>query len=315
MQSDANVAACPACDGVENAQVGRTAPAFESLAGGKVFRQPVYAIRHCPACGLYFKSNTLAIEELDEYYARLEFEAYEQDANYPTDQFLRRMLKRLPNRSKVLDFGCSTGRILEGLTNRFECFGAEVSEAAAAIARERGIRIVSEDELRAGEPHDIDAILLTDVYEHLPRPVELVEMLATLLKPGGWLAIVTGNADAIRTPDRIGEFWYFRTPAHFLMSSDRHLQWLASRLDLYIDALHRCSHYSTPMKHRLRQYVKSFAYHQFRRAPRGAVAAVLRSVPVLNRAEKWSSAPALTCTADHVVAVFRKKPSKKIAET
>jgi ABC-type oligopeptide transport system ATPase subunit len=142
-----------------------------------------------------------------------------------------------------------------------------------------------------------------------------LRMLATLLKPGGWLAIVTGNADAIRTPDRIGEFWYFRTPAHFLMSSERHLQWLASRLDLYIDALHRCSHYNTPMKHRLRQYVQSFAYHQFRRAPRGAVVAVLRSVPVVNRAEKWSSAPALTCTADHVVVVFRKKPSKKIAET
>ena len=263
------ITVCPACGGAESTQVGQSATACDSVAGEKVFRHPAYAIRRCSGCGLYFKSHTLALGELAEYYARLECETFEHDGNFPTDQFLRRTLESLPNGSKVLDFGCSTGRILKNLTSRFNCFGVELNEAAAAMARGRGIRIVSENQLRAGESRDFDAILLTDVYEHLLRPVELVAMLAKLLKPGGWLAIVTGNADAIRTRDTIGEFWYFRVPGHFQMLSGRHVDWLADTLELHVDALHRCSHYRSPLKDRLRQYVQSFAYHQFRRAPRG----------------------------------------------
>src|SRR5262245_62088959 len=301
------VTACPACDGDENVLVGQKSTAFDSVVGGKTFRQPAYAIRCCTSCGLYFKSHTMASAELDDYYARLECETYEYGDDFPTDQFLHRLLERLPADSRVLDFGCSTGRILKSLAGSFNCFGVELNEKAASIARERGIRIVTEEQLRTGEPRDLHAILLTDVYEHLPRPVELVEMLASLLKPGGWLAIVTGNADAIRTRDRIGEFWYFRLPGHFQMLSERHVDWLASRLGMDVDALHFCSHYNKRLKNRLRQYLQSFAYYQFRRSPRGAVAAFLRCVPLLNRAERWPSAPALTYTADHVVAVFRKK--------
>jgi SAM-dependent methyltransferase len=120
-----------------------------------------------------------------------------------------------------------------------KCFGVEVNEEAAAVARHRGIRILSEKQLRAGELRDCAAILLTDVYEHLPRPMELVGMLAALLRPGGWLALVTGCADAIRTRDYIGEFWYFRLPGHLQMLSERHVAWLAAGLGLRLDVLHR----------------------------------------------------------------------------
>jgi hypothetical protein len=138
--------------------------------------------------------------------------------------------------------------------------------------------------------------------------VDLVEMLARLLKPGGWLAIVTGNADGIRTREFIGEFWYFRTPAHLLMLSERHVDWLANRVGVRVESVHRCSHYDTPAKEQLRQYIQSFAYYQFRSSRRGAVAAFLRLLPFLRRAECWPSAPALTYTADHIVAVLRKDP-------
>lgn len=308
--TSSDLIACPACGGTESVQVGLEATAFVSVAGGQTFRQPAYAIRSCAGCGLCFKSHTLALEELHDLYARLDCETYEHDGNFPTDRFLRRTLEHLPRESKVLDFGCSTGRILWTLTSRHNCFGVEVNEAAAAIARERGIRMVSETQLRAGEQSDFDAIILTDVYEHLPRPVALMEMLAGVLSPDGWLAIVTGSADAIRTRDRIGEFWYFRAPGHLLMASERHLHWLANHLGMHVDVLHRCSHYDTPPRERLRQYVQSFAYYTFRSSPRKDAVALLRVVPFLNRAERWSSAPALTYTEDHVVAVFRNNRSQ-----
>ncbi len=303
---NARVLRCPACDGTDSTQVGQEATAFDSVIGGQSFCQPAYSIRCCTRCGLYFKSHTLALEKLDAYYARLESTTFEIDGNFPTDQRLRQELERLPGGSKVLDFGCSTGRILKSLTGRLDCFGVEPNEQAAATARERGIRIVSEQELREDHHGGFDAILLTDVYEHLPQPVALVEMLVSRLKPGGWMAIVTGNADAIRTRNFIGEYWYFRLPGHLLMVSERHVSWLANRLGLEVQALHRCSHYDTPWNDRLTQWGRSLAYYQFRNAPRSVVAAVLRLVPGVRRAERWTSAPALLCAADHVVAMLRK---------
>ena len=92
------------------------------------------------------------------------------------------------------------------------------------------------------------------------------------------------------------------------MLSERHVDWLAADLGLRLDVLHRCSHYDTSLKDRVRQSVQAFAYHEFRRSPRGGLAALLRVVPLLNRAEHWSNAPALAYTPDHVVAVFQKKP-------
>jgi len=300
------ITVCPACDSANSKQIGQTATAFESIAGGKTFLQPAYTIQFCSNCGLYFKSHILAPKELDDYYARLECDTYEIDGNFPTDQILRGMLESLPDRTKVLDFGCNTGRILVRSAGRLSCFGVELNETAASIARERGIQIVAEDQLRAGGVSDFDAIILTDVYEHLLRPVELVEMLSKRLKPGGWLAIVTGNVDAIKTRDWIGEFWYFRTPAHLLMLSEQHAQWLAKRLGLHVNALHRCSHYVTPLKVRLPQYLRAVAYRQFRM--RSWTAKFLRVIPFLNRAGRWSNAPALTYTDDHIVLVLSKDP-------
>lgn len=300
------ITGCPACGGTVSAQIGERATSFDEASRERVFRQPTYAIRCCAGCGFYFKSHTLPLEDLDEYYAHLECNTYEPGDTFPTEQHLRRWLDRLPNGSRILDFGCSTGRTLKGLSGRMSCFGVEVNELAAAVARSRGIQSVSEQELHTRESRDFDAILLADVYEHLPRPVEVVAMLAGLLKPGGWLAIVTGNADAIGSRSRLGECWYFRSVGHLQMASEGHLRWLAARLSLRVEELHQCSHYTTPMNERLRQLVQSFAYNQFRDAPQGAAAALLRAVPRLRRAEHWPTAPALTYTKDHVVAVFRR---------
>lgn len=299
---------CPACGDTGSTPVGHEATAFDTIIGGQTFRQPAYSIRSCGRCSLYFKSHTLTSEQLSAYYARLESATFEVDANFPTDQLVREALDRLPDGSRVLDFGCSTGRILNGLTARFDCTGVEPNEHAAAIARGRGIRIISEQELRDGRSGDFDAILLADVYEHLAQPLEWLEVLATRLKPGGWLAIVTGNADAIQHKDFIGEYWYFRLPGHLLMLSERHVPWLATRIGLAVQALHRCSHYDTPAVDRIRQAVRSFAYYQFRTSPRSGLTALMRLVPGIRRAERWPTAPAMMSAADHVVAILQKAP-------
>lgn len=301
------VTACPACGAARGAAVGEPGAAVEATVGGRSFRQPAFAIAGCAACGLYFKSHTLSAEELDEYYRRLDAGIFDLEGDFPTEFALRRALERLPEGSRILDFGCSTGRLLGELAKRHACFGVEVNERAAGIARARDIFIVAQEQLRPGGEADFDAIILSDVFEHLLQPLELLVTLVNVLKHNGMLAIVTGNADAINTRDRMAEFWYFQLPGHLHMMSERHAGWLADRLGLRIETLLRCSHYAMPLVQRARQRLQSFAYHQFRRDPGGWLSAALRFAPGVRRAEHWKTAPALTCTADHLVAVFRKQ--------
>jgi len=306
MVSDApvTITACPACHATDAPQVGTAAAGFDTLVGGRQFHQPPYTVRACPACGLYFKSAILAPAELEAYYAALDSAPFEIDGDYPTDRRVRERLGALPDGSRVLDFGCNTGRILRPVTARLECTGVEPNEAAAATARTRGIRIVAANELRDVQP--FDAILLTDVFEHLLDPVPLLQDLAGKLAPRGWLAIVTGNADAIAAREWLAEFWYFRLPEHLVMLGERHLAWLSTQLDLKLIEVHRCSHYRMPLGSRLRQGVQAFAYRQFRTAPRSAAARLMRITPRLSAAERWTTAPALTYGDDHVVAVFQR---------
>jgi SAM-dependent methyltransferase len=299
--------ACPACGSPRSEQVGRTAPGFTSTSAGHTLRQPDYAIRQCEACDLYFKSPAIDPDSLPRHYAGQPFEIYEHGDTFPTERVVREWLDRLPRGSKVLDFGCSTGRTLKGMSGRLTCIGVELNTAAAAVAAERGIRIVAEEQLGSGDLDRFDAIVLSDVFEHLPRPSMVLGRLASLLAPGGWLAIVTGNADAIRHREWLSEFWYFRGIEHLHMASEKHLHWLANHLALQLESFQRCSHYKTPAADRMRQFLQEWAYGTFVLRPNGLTASALRMVPRLKNAESWTAAPALTYRRDHLVARLARR--------
>ena len=301
-----SAAACPACHASASSQIGGRAPAFDTWLDGHNFFQPAYVVRSCDLCGLYFKTPTLPPSELEAYYEHLDSAAFDYDGDFPTDRIVGDRLKHLADGSRVLDFGCSTGRMLRSQTSRLRCIGVEPNDTAAAIARNRGIAIVSEAELWQSRT-PFDAIVLADVYEHLLEPLPVLQRLSQSLAGGGWLAIVSGNADAIADRDHLAEFWYFRLPGHVSMLSARHLHWLAARLDLTLAEMQRCSHYRPSLDERLKQHVRAFAYRQFRDAPCGVAARVMRWLPRLNSAERWTIAPAFTCGEDHVVAFLHHR--------
>ncbi len=299
------VTACPACRTQRSTPVGGSADGFDEWVQGRNFRQPPYEVCYCEVCGLYFKTATLSPEAFSDYYRRLDSTPFDYDGRFPTDRILTRRLATLADGSHVLDYGCSTGRILRSHVARLRCYGVEPNAEAARIATERGIRIVDRDELWNSD-QTFDAVLLTDVYEHLIEPLSLLTRLAHHVAPGGWLGIVTGNADAVAQRPELASFWYFRTPAHVSMLSDRHLLWLAQRLNLTLSSRQRCSHYSPPYLLRLRQHVQAFSYRRFRTHPNGLAARTMRLIPRLRSAERWSSPPAFTCGRDHIVAFFEK---------
>ena len=299
------VSLCPACGGADHAALGAYAEGF-ACEGPAGLVHPAYEIHVCQHCGLYFKSDVLSGEALSAYYAALDFAPFNLPFEFPTDRALLAQLRKLPEGSRVLDYGCSTGRLLAALGGGYQRFGVEVNAEAARLAAARGVTIVSDAELDAGAMDAFDAVILTDVFEHLAAPTATLQRLARMLRPGGQLLVVSGLADAIAPTALAAEHWYFRISGHLQMLSLKHLHWLAAALGLSVSAAIRMSHYQRNAPRFAKQAAQAWLYRVVKLTPRSPTAALLRRLPVLRRAASWRCLPATDQFSDHVVAVLTK---------
>jgi 2-polyprenyl-3-methyl-5-hydroxy-6-metoxy-1,4-benzoquinol methylase len=99
-----------------------------------------------------------------------------------------------------LDFGCGAGaflkylRTLGSLQGRpLDLTGHDVGSYASLLKTKDGFRILDLDELRREPDASYDVISMIEVLEHLPAPLEPLQLVARLLKPGGRLLLTTGN--------------------------------------------------------------------------------------------------------------------------
>jgi 2-polyprenyl-3-methyl-5-hydroxy-6-metoxy-1,4-benzoquinol methylase len=110
---------------------------------------------------------------------------YDQHQNSPSDQGYRKFLNKLlvPLTAKLkkatngLDFGCGPG--------------ATVS----VMLKEEGFLVSDYDIFYANKPelleHIYEFITCTEVIEHLHKPYQEINLLSSLLKPRGYLGIMT----------------------------------------------------------------------------------------------------------------------------
>jgi len=132
------------------------------------------------------------------------------DNQHERDRFVRSQLARIPAGSRLLDAGAGSQRyrgVAQHLEYRAQDFGKYVEDEKQTLAGGGG---VSREPYAYG-PIDIlsniwdmpvddatfDAVLCTEVLEHVPYPIETVRELARVLKPGGRL-ILTAPSNALR---------------------------------------------------------------------------------------------------------------------
>lgn len=295
---------CPACQSRDFSEAG-CARGLTCRLGDRDFVQPDYAVRECSNCGLLYRTPNLAPAELDAYYAAVDYRKWEVPGFFPTERATHERLRRLPAGARILDFGCSSGRLLAPLVRAYACCGFEINAEAARTAAGKGLTMISPPDFESGRGGEFDTIVLSDVFEHLSAPAELLRRLVGLLRPGGELLIITGNADAPACRLDPAQFWYFRTVEHLCMLTRRHAEFLARELGVTLAAWLELSHYDTPTRERLFQAARHFAYWQFRHRTLLA-RTLLPLLPMLNRARHWPQAPAYTASADHVLAVLKK---------
>lgn len=93
---------------------------------------------------------------------------------------------RVPAGAEILDVGCGTGRNLVELAGFGHARGAEPSEAAARVGRERGLDIVATSVEDLPFPDAaFDLVTALDVIEHTDDDVVALREIRRVVRPGG----------------------------------------------------------------------------------------------------------------------------------
>ncbi len=168
--------------------------------------------RRCDTCQATFLDPAQRVTPEEEY-AR-----YCQHRNQPGDEKYRRflskladpLLKRLAPRANGLDYGCGPGPALAGML------------------REAGHRMNLFDPYFHPDPKPLDDpydfITCTETIEHFHLPAGEFSRFDRMLRPGGWLAVMT----CFLTDDvRFASWHYRRDPTHVVFYREATLAHIA----------------------------------------------------------------------------------------
>ena len=135
--------------------------------------------------------------------AGFDYVGFERRFRGDSESVLRTLADRyasiLADHQPVLDFGCGRGELVEVLAARgIDAAGVDpdVGMVEEAIGSGRSVHLGDGlAHLRAMAPHSLGALISVHVVEHLPLPVlvELFELAATRLRPGGIFIAETPN--------------------------------------------------------------------------------------------------------------------------
>jgi hypothetical protein len=191
-----------------------TCPLCGTTGAITIYKDESREYRQCSACRLVFVPSNLFLSFENEK------ERYDYHQNSPDDPeyrgFLGRLfaplLERLEPGSRGLDFGSGPGPTLSIMfseagfpTEIYDCFYAEAPEAFERI---------------------YDFITASEVVEHMREPCIELDRLWSILKPGGWLGIMT----CLLPAEQLFKEWHYKNDdTHICFFSRPTFEWLATR--------------------------------------------------------------------------------------
>lgn len=199
-------------------------------------RRGPWSYLQCPACGLVLLHPVPDETVLSSYYNeayQVNFDSYFKGVRRRSRTVLEELSKHFPNRGRLLEVGCSYGGFLaEARRDGWDVTGIELSETAARYAREQlGLRVLQgrlhDQQQQLGEPYQ--AVALFHVIEHVPNPVQLLEVCRRLITPRGLLVLKTPNVASL-IARLTGASWHWVSPpAHLYLYSPKTLSLLLEK--------------------------------------------------------------------------------------
>lgn len=174
----------------------------------------------CPACALIFADPASHLD------AAAERAVYDLHRNDPADAGYRRFLDRLatPLLTRLrpgmqgLDYGCGPGPTL------------------AAMLTQAGMAMTDYDPIYAPDPAALarayDFVTCTEVVEHFRHPAQDWAQLVALLRPGGWLGVMT---QLVISRERFRQWQYKNDPTHVAFYSPATFAWIGAQFGLDVE--------------------------------------------------------------------------------
>jgi 2-polyprenyl-3-methyl-5-hydroxy-6-metoxy-1,4-benzoquinol methylase len=204
-------------------------------------------IRHfrhsrCSDCGLTFVNPPPPPEVLHDFYNSTFYSNYRRAENDQariepyfmismyTDKhsIARQVAARKPQ--SVLDYGCGSGAFLALLRDKYgvaKVEGLEVSEPAREVAINRySLEVAPSPEALHQEVYDF--VLLMEVIEHVPDPMEFFASVSERVPIGGYVLITTPAVDNI-IGRRAQICAHYTAPSHLTLFTAKALQVLLDR--------------------------------------------------------------------------------------
>jgi SAM-dependent methyltransferase len=215
------VETCAACGGeelVSHLRVAGQAGEAGLIPTTDRFGTALSDIVRCRACGHMQLERFPDDAVLAEAYGDAASEDYvdEEAGQRATARGVLDRLERHVSRGALLDVGSWVGFLLAEARDRgWDVVGVEPSDFASAYARDRlGLDVRTGDLGTADlDGRRFDAVVLGDVIEHLPRPGEALDRIATLLAPGGAICLMVPDAGS-RLARAMGARWWSVVPTH-----------------------------------------------------------------------------------------------------
>jgi SAM-dependent methyltransferase len=204
---------------------------------------PELGIVRCSSCGLIFFDGRVEPGALydSRYFDGGEYHDYKNEKRSQKLNFRQRvrdLLKRVPPGGKLLEIGCAYGYFLEEARLHWRSRGIDIASEAILHAAGSGLDVECVDFLSLpDQPESFDLICLWDTIEHLPHPIRTIERAARWLKPGGFLAISTGDIESRIARWRGPRWRQIHPPTHLYYFSPTTLNRAFEKSGLVMDDL------------------------------------------------------------------------------
>jgi len=132
------------------------------------------------------------------------------------------LLKYKPD-GKLLDVGCATGDFILAAKKHYAAEGLELSGWSSKMAEQRGIKIHRKllEEMETKPEYDI--VTMWGVIEHFEYPKKEIDNIARILKPGGIVALWTGDISSI-IAFIMGKKWWYYQGQHIQMFTNKSMK-------------------------------------------------------------------------------------------